>query len=121
MRFCSFLKSRCATRIRTHGSSRRPLLENLEDRVLPSIADGTILVATGPSSFSSQNQSSFPIGLIGVNPSTGAQSQVSTGGLFTLPTYTAEAPNQELYVTDLQAFGTGAIIAVDSNTGAHQL
>ena len=89
--------------------------------MVPSIAEGTILVGTGPSSFSSQNQSSFPIGLIGVNPSTGAQSQVSTGGLFTLPTYTAEAPNQELYVTDLQAFGTGAIIGVDPNTGQQRL
>src|SRR6266851_4780363 len=121
MRFCSFLKSRCATPIRTHRSSRRPLLENLEDRVLPSIANGTILVATGPSSFSSQNQSSFPIGIIGVNPRNGSQSQISTGGLFSLPTYIAEAPNQQLYVTDLTAFGTGAVIAVDPNTGQQTL
>ncbi|HLJ95832.1 MAG TPA: Ig-like domain repeat protein [Gemmataceae bacterium] len=117
MRFCSFPNRRRAIPDRTLWSRHRLLLETLEDRVLPSIADGTLLVATGPSSFSSENQSSFPIGIIGVNPHTGAQTPISTGGLFSLPTYITEAPNQQLYVTDLTAFGTGAIIAVDPNSG----
>ena len=50
--------------------------------MVPSLADGTILVSTGPSSFSTQDQSSFPTGIIAVDPNTGAQSPVSTGGLF---------------------------------------
>jgi hypothetical protein len=100
---------------------RRLHLEQLEDRVVPSITDGTLLVATFPSTFSYQDQSSFPTGIVGVNPGTGAQSLVSTGGLFSIPTYIAEAANQQLYVTDLTAFGTGAVIAVDPNTGQQRL
>jgi hypothetical protein len=100
---------------------RRLQLERLEDRVVPSLPDGTILVCTGPSAFSSLNQSSFPTGIIGVNPTTGAQTVISTGGLFSLPTYVTEAPNQQLYVSDLTAFGTGAVFRVDPNTGQQSL
>src|SRR5437016_13106539 len=102
-----------------YQSACRMQLERLEDRVVPSLADGTILVTTGPSSFSTQDQSSFPTGIIAVDPNTGAQSPVSTGGLFALPTYIREAPNQQLYVTDIQAYGTGALLQVDPNSG-HQ-
>jgi len=102
-------------------SSFRMQLERLEDRVVPSLADGTILVTTGPSSFSTQDQSSFPTGIIAVDPNTGAQTPVSTGGLFALPTYIREAPNQQLYVTDIQAYGTGAIFRVDPNNGKQSL
>src|SRR5438876_10683105 len=102
-------------------SACRMQLERLEDRVVPSLADGTILVSTGPSSFSTQDQSSFPTGIIAVDPNTGTQSPVSTGGLFALPTYIREAPNQQLYVTDIQAYGTGAIFRVDPNTGQQSL
>jgi hypothetical protein len=93
------------------------MLEWLEARVVPSLADGTLLVATGPSSFSTQDQSSFATGIVAVNPSTGAQSLLTQGGLFSQPTYIWETPDQQLYVTDLDAFGTGAIIRVDPNTG----
>src|SRR5712692_6334383 len=96
-------------------------LEMLEDRVVPSLADGTILVTTAPSTFSTQDQASFPTGIIAVDPNTGAQSPVSTGGLFALPTYIREAPNQQLYVTDIQAYGTGAIFRVDPNSGKQSL
>jgi hypothetical protein len=120
MKFHSLLKTPFATPTRAHGASRRPRLERLEDRIVPSLADGTILVATGPSSFSSQDQSSFPIGIIGVDPNTGGQSRVSTGGMFSLPTYIAQGPN-ELYITDFAAFGTGAVIGVDPNTGQQTL
>jgi hypothetical protein len=90
--------------------------------MVPSIVDGTILVCTGPSSFASTDQSSFPIGILGVDPNTGAQFPVSVnssqdGSLFALPSYVIEAPNGQLYLTDLQAFGTGAIIRVDPNSG----
>ena len=116
------LPSLPSTRRVTAKPARRPscrlLLEYLEDRVVPSLADGTILVCTGPSSFSSVGQSSFPVGVIGVDPSTRAQFPVSIdssqdGNLFRLPTYVAEAPDGQLYVTDLEASGTGAIIRVD--------
>jgi hypothetical protein len=120
MRTMSLYRSPGARRAASSHDQRlghRPLLERLEDRIVPSIADGTLLVATAPSPFASQDQSGFPTGMIGVNPSTGAQIAVSTGGLFSLPTYSAEAPNLQLYVTDLTAFGTGAVIRVDPNTG----
>ena len=122
MKLSTILKIRCTPLQRRCWSSRRLELEWLEDRLVPSIPDGTVMICTGPSSFSSQDLSSFPIGIIGVNPTTGAQFPVSInssqdGTLFTLPTYAIEAPNGQLYVTDLQAFGTGAILRVDPNTG----
>jgi hypothetical protein len=94
-------------------------LERLEDRVVPSIPDGTILVTTSHSAFSSVPQDSFPVGIIGMSPSTGSQFPISTGGLFSVPTYVAEAPDGQLYVTDLQAFSTGIIIRVDTNNTQH--
>ena len=112
--FSPFVKKQIAM---AHGGAYRPLLESLENRIIPSIAPGTILVATAPSSFSSVDQSSFPAGIIGGDPGTGAQSAVSTGGLFSLPTYIAQAPDQQLYVSDLAVFGSGAIIRVDPTTG----
>jgi hypothetical protein len=81
------------------------------------LADGTLLVATLPSAASP----SSPIGIIGVNPLTGEQTPVSTGGLFSLPTYIDEAPDGQVYVSDLHAFGTGAVISVDPNTGQQRL
>src|SRR5262249_38330863 len=115
------LHARRASRRRLGRPSRRPLLEWLEDRLVPSIPDGTILVATAPSPFASSDQFSFPTGIIGVDPSTGAQFPVSTGGLFSLPAYIAQGPNQQLYVADLTAFGSGAIIRVDANTGQQSI
>jgi sugar lactone lactonase YvrE len=111
-------KEQCAAARRlSQAWLRRPQLEQLEDRLVPSIPDGTLLVATAPSSFASTDQSEFPTGIIGVNPSTGAQAPISLGGLFALPTYIAEGPDQQLYVTDLRAFGTGAVIRVDPVSG----
>jgi hypothetical protein len=93
------------------------MLESLEDRLVPSVSDGTILVANLPSVFASTDQSLSPTGIIGIDPRTGAQSVVSRGGLFSLPTYITETPNGQLYITDLTAFGTGAVFRVDPNTG----
>src|SRR5262249_30558478 len=76
-------------------------LETLEDRLVPSLAHGAILVCSAPSSFSTQDQASFPTGIIAVDPNTGEQSALSTGGLFSLPTYIAEGQDGMLYVTDL--------------------
>src|SRR5438132_7853054 len=122
MRFYAPRRVRRAATTLAHRPSRRLQLERLEDRLVPALADGTILVATFPSQgFANGDQSGFPDGIVGVNPSTGAQTSVATGNLFSVPTYTAEAPNQQLYITDLQAFGTGAIIGVDPNTGAQRL
>src|SRR5438876_4898217 len=100
---------------------RHLMVESLEDRVVPSLAEGTILVGTGPSLFSGKDQSSFLPGIIAVNPSTGMQIRLSIGQLLALPTYIAQAPNQQLYVSDLKAFGTGAVIQIDPNTGNQTL
>ena len=123
MRFRLSLKARPMFTGRARRSSRRRLmLEWLEDRVVPSIADGTVLVCTFPSTFASGDTSSFPTGIIGVNPQNGLQSTVSInstqdGDLFDEPTYVIEAPNGLLYVTDLTSFTTGAIIQVNPNNG----
>ncbi|HLJ93748.1 MAG TPA: DUF4214 domain-containing protein [Gemmataceae bacterium] len=98
-------------------SGKRLQLESLEDRLVPSLMEGTLLVGTGPSSFSSQDQSSFTPGIIAVDPNTGSQIRLSMGQLLALPTYIAQAPNQQIYVTDLKAFGTGAVFRIDPNTG----
>jgi sugar lactone lactonase YvrE len=42
---------------------------------------------------------------------------VSVGGLFSAPRSITEDSNQQLYVADLKAFGTGAVLQVDPNTG----
>ena len=52
MLFYSSRRARRQTTKDAQQPSRRPQLEWLEDRVVPSLADGTILVATGPSPFS---------------------------------------------------------------------
>src|SRR5262249_10259275 len=67
--------------------------------------------------FASTDQSSVPTGILAIDPRTGAQSVVSSGGLFSLPTYLTEAANGQLYVSDLTAFGTGAVFRVDPNHG----
>ncbi|HLJ95841.1 MAG TPA: CHRD domain-containing protein, partial [Gemmataceae bacterium] len=87
-----------------------------------SLPDGTLLVSTLPSQgFASGDQSGFPTGILGVDLHTAAQTPISSGGLFAVPTYITEGPNLQLYVTDLQAFGTGAVLAIDPNTGAQRL
>jgi hypothetical protein len=78
-----------------------------------SIAEGTILIASSPLS----GQPTAATGIIGVSPSTGAQSLIATGGSFSLPETVREGPNQELYVADYYASQTGAIIQVDPATG----
>jgi hypothetical protein len=89
----------------------------LEDRLTPSLADGTLLVATAPSSYASDDQSSFPTGILSIDPGSGGQTVLATGGPFSLPGYITEGPHQQLYITDLTAFGTGAIFQIDPNTG----
>jgi hypothetical protein len=116
------LKTRRTPSPRGRWLSRRLVLECLEDRVVPSIPDGTVLLCTGQTN----PGSSSPIGIIGVNPQNGSQFPVSInssqdGNLFNLPTYVIEAPDGQLYVTDIFAFTTGAIIRVDPNTGQQTL
>jgi hypothetical protein len=91
-----------------------PCLERLEDRVVPSApSDGTLLVATLPTTFAAHS-TSFT-GILGVDPNNGNQSIVSTGP-FQLPTYVVEDPSTgKLFVADEDAFGTGAVFSVDPN------
>ena len=77
--------------------------------------DGTLLVATAPTTFGGSPVPSFT-GIVGVDPNLGTQSVVSTGSLFDLPTYiTEDLSSGMLYVSDLYSFGSGAIIAVNPN------
>ena len=90
-------------------------LDSLSQTVNPSgitVADGTVLVCTSP-----LTGQSAPTGIIGIDPSTGAQSLIATGEDFVLPETIREGPDQQLYVVDYSALGTGAVIAVDPNTG----
>jgi hypothetical protein len=77
----------------------------------------------------------YPRAILAVDPYTGAQVPVSTGGFLRLPTYIAEDPALQdwLYVTDLAAFPSvekddsgnplamGAVIAIDANTGRQRV
>src|SRR5262249_4664038 len=74
--------------------------------------DGTVLLLSSPLS-----GQSAPTGMIGIDPSTRAQSPITTGGSFVLPVIVREAADHTLYVVDYSAMGTGAVIAVDPNTG----
>jgi sugar lactone lactonase YvrE len=107
-----------------HRSTRRPQLERLEDRVVPSIADGTILLLDNPTT-----PTGPPTALVGVNPHTGAQSIISKGQLFVTPLDPREAADGQIYVTDYQAYAPpnpttnvgGAVFRVDPNTGRQSL
>jgi hypothetical protein len=123
MMFHPFPKMRCAKRRLTHRSSPALRLENLEDRLVPSIADGSIILLDNPST-----PSGPPTALVAVNPSTGAQSIVSQGQLFATPVNLREAPDRQIYVTDYTAYGPvsttnvgGAVFRVDPDTGHQSL
>jgi hypothetical protein len=75
------------------------------------ITDGTVLVLSSPLS-----GQLAPTGIIGIDPSTGTQFPITTGGSFMLPLTVREASDHQLYVVDYSALGTGAVIAVDLNT-----
>jgi len=81
-------------------------------------ADGTILVMTSPDPV---NNPTAPAGIVAVSPKTGAQSILSSGGLFAFPTDIREAPDDTLYVADQNAMTSGAIIAVDPSSGVQTL
>lgn len=119
--FCTSRKTGQAER----RSALRPQLETLEDRLVPSITDGTVLLGNLPGS----PTSTAPTGIVGVNPQSGAQSIVSRDGLFSVPGNVREDSTDDttLYVTDYAAFpGTGsdiggAVFRVDANTGHQSL
>jgi hypothetical protein len=102
-----------------HRRPCTPRLDALEVRralshVLP--ADGTILVAT-----QGVFEEHAPSGIVEVNPATGAQSVLSSRGLFSEPIDLREAPNGTLYVVDSTARNSGAVISVNPKTGAQKL
>ncbi len=74
--------------------------------------NGDILVADSEASGGSG-------AVIRIDPVTGAQTVVSSGGNFVDPTGVTLAPSGEIFVTDPNAFGgPGAVIRVDPATGA---
>jgi hypothetical protein len=79
-------------------------------------ADGTILVTTSPDHIPNSLS-----GLVEVNPTTGAQSVLSSGGYFVAPFDVRQAPNDTLYIEDYLSQTSGAVIAVDPSTGAQRL
>jgi sugar lactone lactonase YvrE len=89
-------------------------------------SDGnTLYVGTSPSTSSTPIDISAKTGILGVNPTTGVQTLVSARppGLFGLPLEICEgsAPEDYLYVADVTAFDTGAIIRIDPSDGSQTL
>src|SRR6516165_6883552 len=70
----------------------RPQLEALEDRLVPSIAEGTILVSNSPANDYARGQTSYPSGIIGVDPNTGMPIAISVGAIYQVPQDVKEAP-----------------------------
>ena len=106
--------------------SRRLLLETLEDRVVLTIPyAGEILVANTDRPDLS--------GVIGVDPSSGKQTQISVGGYFAEnhdATNLCEGPDGTVYVTDVGETpsgesvptpNSGALIAVSPSDGSQRL
>ena len=60
-------------------------------------------------------------GVIKINPTTGAQTAVSQGGLFVDPVYLAVSAAGDLFVVDSASQGSGAVIRVNPSTGAQTL
>jgi hypothetical protein len=94
-------------------------LEALEDRLVPSIAEGTILVPNSPANDYARGQTSYPSGIIGVDPNTGMPIAISVGAIYQVPQDVKEAPantpnvpTNALFVADIQAGSQeqGAII-----------
>src|SRR5207249_1950114 len=80
--------------------------------VLAIAGNGDVIVAD-------QNAFGGQGGIIRVNPSTGAQTTISSGGSFKDPYGVAFAPNGDILVADHEAFGGGGgIIRVNPTTGA---
>ncbi|HLJ94855.1 MAG TPA: hypothetical protein VKU02_16885 [Gemmataceae bacterium] len=84
-----------------------------------------LYVGTSPSPSSTPIDTSAPTGIIGVDPMTGVQTAVSVrpAGLFGLPLEICEgpAPQDNLYVADLTAFDTGAVVRIDPSDGSQTL
>jgi hypothetical protein len=85
----------------------------------PPPLQGTLLVCTAQSGFSSADQSSFPVGLVNVNQTTGVQTLLASNKLLVQPAYVTRLPGTNIvYIADLLAFRTGAIIRLDLDTGS---
>ncbi len=69
------------------------------------------------------SRSTRATGIVEVNPATGAQSVLSSRGLFgeSEPVDLREAPNGTLYVVDSTFRNSGAVISVNPKTGAQKL
>jgi sugar lactone lactonase YvrE len=88
--------------------------------------DGNTLYAgTSPSPSATPIDGSAKIGIIAVDPIIGSQTTVTARppGLFSLPLEVVEgpAPQDYLYVADLTAFNTGAVIRIDPSDGSQTL
>jgi hypothetical protein len=103
----------CPTRARRFFDG--PRLEILEDRVLPSISDGWIVGATIHEFDQNPNATT---GLVAVDPSTGAQTILSQGQYFNVPSDVFEDPaTGMLYVSDVGQVDTTGIPATNPNYG----
>jgi hypothetical protein len=79
-------------------------------------ADGDILVVD-PSAFPGSCPAPGCGGVIRVNPMTGTQTIVSSGGLFIDPAVAAVHPNGDIFVVDGGGGTGGGVIRVDPTTG----
>lgn len=113
------IRTRDSSPISNKTKCRRPVrgtflqLELLEARELLShgLHPGDILVAD-------VNAFGGPGGVIRVDPASGAQTAISSGGLFVNPFGIALATNGDILVVDVAAFGgSGGVIRVNPSTG----
>jgi hypothetical protein len=78
-----------------------------------------LFVTFGPAQARPACPSGSSLGIVRVNPSTGAQTLVSSGGEFVGPSGIAVAPGGQLFVADSNCCGVpGSVIRVDPVTGA---
>jgi hypothetical protein len=73
--------------------------------LLPAGAAGAVEVEAGDILVADANAFGFPGGVIHLDPATGAQTTVSSGGSFNFPVDVAVEADRDILITDAQAFG----------------
>ena len=87
--------------------------------LLPAAEAGAVELEAGDILVADANAFGFPGGVIHLDPATGAQTTVSSGGSFNFPVDVAVEADRDILVVEQQAFGgPGGVIRVNPATGA---